>query len=114
MTNWALLLIALQTPGQGSETAKAAIDAAVKGGVVIACRHGTTNQADPENEATLRYDDPSTQRLSPEGERQGRAVGEALSRLGVRFSEVIASPMQRARRTAELMAGSVVLDSLWH
>ncbi|MEX2284161.1 MAG: histidine phosphatase family protein [Gemmatimonadota bacterium] len=115
MMNWALLLIALQATPQGTESVASAIDAAARGGVVIACRHGTTNQADPEDETTLRYGDPSTQRrLSPAGERQGEAVGAALSRLGIRFSEVIASPMQRAHRTAELMAGPVVLDSLWH
>src|SRR5688500_2365430 len=101
--NWAVFLIALQATPQA--TARDAIEAARAGGVVVACRHGATNQHDPENETTLRYFDPSTQRrLSAEGERQNEAVGAALRRLGVSFGEVIASPMQRARRSAELLA----------
>lgn len=92
----------------------AAIDAARKGGVVIACRHGITGSTD-ENEATLRYDDPSTQRrLSGEGERQAASLGRAFRALGVSATEVIASPMDRARRTAELMFGRARLDSAWH
>jgi phosphohistidine phosphatase SixA len=68
-----------------------------------------------EDEQTLRYDDPSTQRqLSAEGERQAAALGRAFRALGVPVAEVIASPMQRARRTAELAFGQVQLDSTWH
>ena len=115
MVHWIVLLLSLQAPLQGSEAVAAAIDAARKGGVVIACRHGITNQSDPEDETTLLYDEPSTQRrLSAAGERQGQEVGLAMRELGIRFAEVIASPMQRARRTAELMGGEARLDSLWH
>ena len=115
MVHWIVLLLSLQAPTQGGETVAAAIDAARKGGVVIACRHGITNQSDPEDETTLLYDEPSTQRrLSAAGERQGQEVGLAMRELGIRFAEVIASPMQRARRTAELMGGEARLDSLWH
>jgi len=90
------------------------IEAARRGGVVIACRHGITDSAD-ENEATLRYDDPATQRrLSAEGERQARRMGEAFRSLQIPVAEVIASPMQRARLTAELMFGRAQLDSAWH
>ena len=93
---------------------QAAIEAARRGGVVIACRHGMTDPTD-ENETTLVYDDPSTQRrLNAAGERQARAMGAAFIKLGIDASEVIASPMQRARRTAELMFGRATLDSSWH
>lgn len=93
----------------------AAIEAARRGGVVIACRHGITDQRQGENETTLRYDDPTTQRrLTADGERHASAVGEALHALGVRATEVIASPMERAWRTAELMFGSATRDSTWH
>jgi phosphohistidine phosphatase SixA len=92
-----------------------AIDAARAGGVVIACRHGITNQRDPENELTLKYDDPATQRqLSEEGERQSAALGQAFRTLGIPIAEVVTSPMQRSRRMAELMFGRTTLDSLWH
>lgn len=90
------------------------IEAARRGGVVIVCRHGITESAD-ENEQTLRYDDPSTQRrLSPDGERQAAEVGSAFRTLQIRVKEVIASPMQRATRTAELAFGTVQRDSAWH
>lgn len=85
-----------------------------RGGVVIACRHAATESAD-ENEETLKYDDPSTQRrLSARGERQADSLGKAFRDLGISATEVIASPMQRARRTAELAFGAAQLDSSWH
>lgn len=90
------------------------IEEARRGGAVIACRHAITDSAD-EDEATLRYNDPSTQRrLSAEGERQAESLGKAFRDLGIPVSEVVASPMQRTRRTAELAFGSVELDSSWH
>ena len=92
----------------------AAIEAARGGGVTIVCRHGITDSFS-ENEATLRYDDPATQRrLTPAGERQADSVGRALRALGVQVTEVVASPMDRARRTAELAFGRPRLDSAWH
>ncbi|MHB8233336.1 MAG: SixA phosphatase family protein [Solirubrobacteraceae bacterium] len=41
-------------------------------------------------------------RLTPRGEAQARAAGEALSRLDVGFAAVLFSPKTRARQTAEL------------
>ncbi|HUF27877.1 MAG TPA: histidine phosphatase family protein [Gemmatimonadaceae bacterium] len=90
------------------------IDAARRGGVVIACRHAITDSAD-EDEMTLRYDDPSMQRrLSERGQRQAEALGRAFRALAIDVTEVIASPMQRAWRTGELAFGSAVQDSAWH
>jgi phosphohistidine phosphatase SixA len=92
----------------------AGIEAARRGGVVIACRHSITGSQD-ENEMTLRYDDPSTQRrLSAAGERQATALGEAFRALRIPVTEVIVSPMQRTRLTGELAFGRVQLDSSWH
>lgn len=90
------------------------IEEARRGGVIIACRHAATESAD-ENEQTLEYDDPSTQRrLSHRGERQAESLGKAFRDLGIPVTEVIASPMQRTRRTAELAFGMAQLDSSWH
>lgn len=90
------------------------IEAARAGGVIIVCRHGITDSAD-ENEQTLKYDDPSTQRrLNAAGERQSRDVGESFRALRIDVDDVIASPMQRARLTAELAFGRATLDSNWH
>src|SRR5690349_233220 len=40
--------------------------------------------------------------LTPRGERQSIAAGEALARLGVEFAACYTSPKVRARQTAEL------------
>jgi phosphohistidine phosphatase SixA len=109
-----LLLLAAPPALAQPPGAVVAIDAARRGGVVLACRHAMTDQFD-ENEATLRYDDAATQRrLSPAGERQADSLGRALRALGVPVAEVVASPMDRARRTAELAFGRPRLDSAWH
>lgn len=111
-----LVLVAAWAASADAQQPKGAIgiEEARRGGVVIACRHAITESAD-EDEATLRYDDPSTQRrLSAEGERQAESLGKAFRDLGIAVSEVIASPMQRARRTAELAFGRAQLDSSWH
>jgi len=60
-------------------------------------RHG---EAEPHG---TRADEE--RRLTPRGERQSRAAGAALARLGVGFDVVLFSPKVRARRTAELAAG---------
>jgi phosphohistidine phosphatase SixA len=108
VTTSALRLTSQQSPGT------AGIQAAKHGGVAIVCRHSITEPAD-ENEQTLRYDDPSTQRrLSLAGEQQAADLGKAFRALRIPVGEVITSPMQRARRTAELAFGRVRADSLWH
>ncbi|HWX96333.1 MAG TPA: phosphohistidine phosphatase SixA [Solirubrobacteraceae bacterium] len=43
-------------------------------------------------------------RLTERGERQARAAGIALARIGVKFDAVLFSPKVRARQTAELAA----------
>jgi phosphohistidine phosphatase len=45
-------------------------------------------------------------RLTPRGESQARAAGHALARLGATFDAVLFSPKVRARKTAELAAGT--------
>jgi len=48
----------------------------------------------------------SERRLTERGERQARAAGEALARLGIDFAEVLTSPKVRARDTARLAAAA--------
>jgi len=111
-----LVLVAVAARVVSAQQPKGAlgIDAARRGGTVIVCRHGISDKFD-ENEMTLRYDDPSTQRrLSAEGERQAESLGKAFRDLQIPIGEVIASPMQRARRTAELAFGRARIDSTWH
>jgi phosphohistidine phosphatase SixA len=109
-----LLVAAMPVAGAQQAKGAAGIEASRRGGVAIVCRHGSTDSAD-ENEATLRYDDPTTQRrLSAKGERQAKALGNAIRALEVPIGDVIASPMQRASRTAEIVFGVARLDSSWH
>ncbi len=55
-------------------------------------RHGDAEDGSPDSE----------RRLTPEGEEQARAAGDALARLGVRLDACVASPKVRARDTARL------------
>ena len=43
-------------------------------------------------------------RISPDGRRQARALGERLAADGVRPSAILTSPLLRARETGELLA----------
>jgi phosphohistidine phosphatase len=56
-------------------------------------RHGDAEDA---------AEDDSSRRLTAKGERQSRAAGEALKRLGVELDACISSPKVRALGTAEL------------
>lgn len=55
-------------------------------------RHGEAEDGSPDPE----------RRLTPEGERQARAAGAALDRLGVRLDGCVSSPKVRARDSARL------------
>jgi phosphohistidine phosphatase len=48
--------------------------------------------------------DDADRRLTARGERQSQAAGIALARLATGFDEVLFSPKERARKTAELAA----------
>jgi probable phosphoglycerate mutase len=64
-------------------------------GVVVAIRHGET-----EWSATGRHTSITDVTLTPLGEQQAVALTDRLG--GYRFTAVLTSPRQRARRTAEL------------
>jgi phosphohistidine phosphatase SixA len=81
-----------------------------QGGLIVACRHAITSH-EREDQMPPNFDDPSTQRrLSPEGEAQARKLGEDLAALQIRFGSVLASPFDRARRSADLMFGRAQID----
>jgi len=69
---------------------------------IVLIRHGQT-----EWSAAGRHTSYTDLDLTPEGERQARAVGERVS--ARKFAAVIASPRKRALRTAEL-AGLAVTE----
>ena len=74
------------------------------GGNVINLRHSITNQQEID---TGRLNDRSGQRnLSKQGIEQARNLGRALEALRVPLNEILASPVFRARDTAELAFGA--------
>lgn len=74
-----------------------------EGGKVVFLRHSTTVQ---EQVDTGRLGDRAGQRnLSPAGIEQARALGRALRALDIRFGRILASPVFRARDTAEFAFG---------
>ena len=80
------------------------------GGFVVACRHAITSH-EREDRSPVDFANPQTQRvLSADGEAQARALGEELARLRIPLTQVLSSPYDRARRTAELIAGKTDID----
>lgn len=75
-----------------------------EGGKVVFLRHSRTVQ---EQVDTGRLGDRAGQRnLSPAGIDQARALGRAFRELDIKFGQILASPVFRARDTAELAFGA--------
>ena len=78
------------------------------GGVVLVMRHAKTETATDETEV---LGDCGRQRnLSEEGREQARAIGRDIEALGVPVDEVRASPLCRAKETADLAFGRSTVD----
>ena len=74
------------------------------GNKVIYLRHAATDQKEVD---TGRLGDRAGQRnLSPAGLTQARALGDAFRSLHIPMGEILASPVFRARDTAELAFGA--------
>jgi phosphohistidine phosphatase SixA len=90
-------------PLQAQSSAEVLVAAIQDGGKVIYLRHAATNQREVD---TGRLGDRSAQRnLSADGIRQAERLGQALRALRVPLNEILASPVFRARDTAELAFG---------
>jgi len=91
------------------------IDLLRKGGYILYAKHGEATVGN--DQANLSFEDCSTQRnLSQIGKRQALTYGETLRRLGIPVQyPVVASPLCRARETAELAfgEGNVQADPFW-
>ncbi|HET9372715.1 MAG TPA: redoxin domain-containing protein [Vicinamibacterales bacterium] len=82
-----------------------------RGGFVVACRHAITSH-EREDRSPVDFDDPGTQRvLSAAGEAQATQLGKDLVELRIPFSELLASPYDRARRSVMLMFGKADVDA---
>lgn len=69
---------------------------------LVIVRHGQS-QANRDNIFTGWTDVP----LTPKGIEQGQAVGQALNRLGIQFSDAYTSYMQRAIVTTEIILAAI-------
>jgi phosphohistidine phosphatase SixA len=100
----AALLPAPALAATASGAAAAALVAALRaGGVVVVMRHGITDRSqvdtgDLSNRAGQRN-------LSEAGRTQSQRTGRAVAALGIPLGQVLASPVFRARDTAELAFG---------
>jgi phosphohistidine phosphatase SixA len=83
--------------------------ALVQGGHVAVIRHGNAPPGYGGDPPGFRFDDCKTQRnLDEVGREQGRALGEAFRKHGVRVDRIVSSPVCRCLETGRLMAvGSV-------
>jgi phosphohistidine phosphatase SixA len=106
----ALLSAAILLPAVGhaataqGEGAAALLAALRAGSVVVVLRHAITDRSqsdrgDLSNRAGQRN-------LSEAGRAQAHALGQDIQRLGIPVGEVLASPVFRARETAELAFGT--------
>jgi len=92
--------------------AEDAWEALVKGGHVALIRHGNAPPGFGGDPPGFTFDDCKTQRnLDDKGRAQGKALGEAFRRHGVRVDRIVSSPVCRCMDTASLMAVGQVESS---
>ena len=109
----ALTISLVITPVLAAEDAKEAWEALVQGGHVALIRHGNAPPGFGGDPPGFRFDDCKTQRnLDDKGRAQGKALGEAFRRHGVRVDRILSSPVCRCMDTASLMAVGQV-ESSW-
>lgn len=77
-----------------------------RGGFVLYVRHGNTDNSKPDAVPKVDLDDCNTQRpLNAEGRKVAAQVGQYLRAARIPVSEVIYSPLCRARESAQLAFG---------
>jgi phosphohistidine phosphatase SixA len=81
-----------------------------EGGVVLVMRHTKTETTTDETE--VLGDCGKQRNLSAEGREQARQIGHDVKALGVQVSEVRASPLCRAKETADLAFGDSIVDKV--
>lgn len=83
-----------------------------RGGYTIVLRHARTDRTS-RDEANYSNTDRFTQRnLSGAGVADARAIGLVMKDAGIRFSEILSSPMFRTKETAEMAFGEPTLTQL--
>ena len=100
----AAMALARSRPAGAQSEAEILIAAMQDGGKVIFLRHAATNASEID---TGRLGDRTGQRnLSAAGIRQARDLGPAFRALRIPLDDILASPVFRARDTAELAFGA--------
>lgn len=112
---WLGFAVALAVPGRAGEpTAQALrprlsgadlVAALRKGGYVLLMRHGATEHVAPDPQSFDIADCATQRNLSEEGRAQARRMGEAVAKLGIPISKVLASPYCRCLETGRLVFG---------
>ena len=97
-----LMLASTATPAQDSRDQLVA--ALRAGGVVLYLRHGATTWSGYDQ---LEWPRERQRLLSPAGEAQARAIGDAFKRHQIPASRVIASPFERCKDMATIAFGRV-------
>lgn len=95
---------------------KALLAKVQKGGYVLYMRHGYTDNSKPDL-PNLRFSDCHTQRpLTDEGRQLAANIGQFIRQARIPVSEVFASPLCRARESAEAAFGNriTINDSLMY
>lgn len=84
------------------------------GGYVLYLRHGLTDTSHPDRAPQVDLNDCSTQRpLTEDGRKLMVRIGDYIRKAGIPISEVRASPMCRARQSAQAAFGDkFVVDNL--
>lgn len=108
-----LAMVLILTPAVAAGDTNEAWAALAKGGHVALIRHGNAPPGRGGDPPGFSIDDCATQRnLDETGREQGRALGEAFRRHGVRVDRIVSSPWCRCMDTASLMAVGQV-ESSW-
>jgi phosphohistidine phosphatase SixA len=104
-----LAILLAVTSSLAAEDSNEVWAALVQGGHVAVIRHGNAPPGYGGDPPGFRFDDCKTQRnLDEVGRAQGRALGEAFRKHGVRVDRIVSSPVCRCLETGRLMAvGSV-------
>jgi phosphohistidine phosphatase SixA len=76
------------------------------GGYTILLRHARTDHSFQEKITEIPVDRGAQRNLSPEGVRDAKLIGVVFRKYHIPIGEIIASPMFRARETAEMAAGA--------
>ena len=75
------------------------------GGYTVLLRHARTDRSVQEPMGTVPVERSAQRNLSPDGVRDAALMGAVFRKYAIPFGAIIASPMYRARETAELAAG---------